>query len=175
MNHQEELVEVLKSGGVAALRTDTLYGLVARADDENAVERIYELKGRDADKACIVLVADQSQLYDQPSVSLDDKWPGPVSLILPSPSAPEWLHRGGRSLAYRLPADPILRQLINQTGPLIAPSANPQGSAPARNIEQARFYFGSEVDIYVDGGAVPANTPPSQLWRLEADQWERLR
>lgn len=172
----DRLVDVLRRGGVAVLRTDTLYGIVARADDEQAVERVYELKSRSDHKQPIVLISDLSQLYDRVEVDLGDKWPGPNSIILSSPSAPAWLLRGGHSLAYRMPDDLELAQLIDQTGPLIAPSANHQGMTPAHDIETAQRYFGDGVDVYVDSGQVAEDVPASKLWCLgDAGDWERLR
>lgn len=176
-----ELVALLQAGGIAVVRTDTLYGLVARADDEQAVERVYMAKQRDPSKGCIVLVADESMLYDQPP-TIDDPilsqvWPGPVSVVLPSPSAPDWLLRvGDDTLAYRCPADAELRALVAQTGPLIAPSANPEGLLPAGNIEQAIAYFGDAVDAYIDSGDVPAGVAASQLIVITQDGTvQRLR
>lgn len=174
-----ELVRLLQSGGIGVLRTDTLYGLVARADDEAAVERVYTAKGRDDTKSPIVLIASLAQLYDRPDEPgaelLADVWPGKVSVILPAHKAPAWLSRGNGSVAYRLPADDDLRDLIAQTGPLIAPSANPQGEVPAMTIEEAEAYFGTGIDFYVDGGQV-TDTTPSQLLRLgENGEVERLR
>ena len=165
-----EITRILQAGGAGVLRTDTLYGLVARADDEAAVRRIYELKGRDDDKSPIVLISSIEQIYDD----LDERhqafasqvWPGPVSVIVPSVDAPSWLRRGNDSVAYRMPANDDLRQLIDATGPLIAPSANPQGMQPAMNLIQAKYYFSDKVDFYVDGGTVE-DPRPSQLIRLE--------
>lgn len=174
-----EIVRILLAGGVGVVRTDTLYGLVARADDETAVRRIYELKGRDDDKSPIVLISTTTQIYDRLSDAhqsfIDGVWPGPVSVIVPSQNAPSWIRRGNASVAYRLPADASLRDLLHSTGPLIAPSANPQGMQPAMNIREARYYFAEKVNFYVDGGQVD-NPQPSQLLRLEADgEVTRLR
>lgn len=174
-----EIVRRLQAGGIGVLRTDTLYGVVARADDELAVERVYALKGRDDNKSPIVLVSALAQLYDQPSEPaaelLADVWPGKVSVILDSDRAPAWIERGNGSVAYRLPASEELRELIGQTSPLIAPSANPQGESPAMTLHQAIAYFGNNVDFYVDGGEVKHETP-SQLLRIsENGEVERLR
>ena len=80
-------------------------------------------------------------------------WPGPNSLIIPNPKkGVDYLTRGSGTLAFRLPNDPDLLALINKTGPLIAPSANPEGLEPAKTIKQAKNYFGNRVDIYIDGG-----------------------
>lgn len=164
-----KLSEMLKAGNVGVLLTDTLYGLVAKADNEQAVERVFQLKHRDAEKPPIVLISDVSQLYDPLPEGVDETigglWPGRNSVILPSPSAPQWLVRGGQGVSYRLPDNPRLRQLIAETGPLIAPSANLQGEPPARSVGQAEGYFGDQVDFYVDGG-VAVNDSPSSLYSL---------
>ena len=177
--HNQKIIDLLVSGGIGILRTDTLYGIVARADNEQAVERVYELKDRDTSKSPIVLIGSQDQLFDQPNESTArltrEMWPGRVSIIIPSREAPAWLTRGNASVAYRLPDDKSLRQLLSLTGPLIAPSANPEGLAPAMTIEQAIGYFGDDVDFYIDEGEVYSNVP-SQLLRVKDDgEVERLR
>lgn len=171
-----QLVLTLQRGGVAVLRTDTLYGIVARADDEAAVARVYRLKQRDSNKSSIILVADASQTYaDVPTLpSLDTSQP--TSILLDSPHAPQWLRRANDMLAYRQPQLPWLQAVLHQTGPLIAPSANLEGQPPARTIAEARAYFGNGVDYYYDGGTVPTDTPPSRLVRVLSDgEVERLR
>lgn len=173
------VVRALQDGAIGVLRTDTLYGVVARADDEAAVRRVYEAKGRDDTKSPIVLISALHQLYDQPDEPaaelLSDVWPGKVSVILEAVKAPAWLSRGNGSVAYRLPADDELRELIARTGPLIAPSANLQGETPAMTIDEAEAYFGQAMDFYVDGGQV-VDDSPSQLLRLGKDgEVERLR
>ncbi len=172
---QEELVRILRAGGIAVLRTDTIYGVVARADDEQAVAKVYAAKHRNPDKSCIVLVADASQAYgDISHVVYDDQQP--TSVLVDAPEAPEWLLRQNKELAHRIPNVDWLKEVIRQTGPLIAPSANPEGEQPASTIEQARAYFGDMVDIYIDGGVVPTDTPPSRLVRIHDDGTiERLR
>ena len=132
----ESTVATLRAGGVAVLRTDTLYGVVARADNQASVERVYAIKTRTPTKSPIVLIGSIAQLfdsYDQATVDrLNKLWPDKVSIILPSTAAPQWLTRGNGSVAYRLPANADLRALLIKTGPLIAPSANPERQPPAR-------------------------------------------
>ncbi len=174
-----EIVDWLMAGKIGVLRTDTLYGLVCCADNQAAVERIYVSKGRDGDKSPIVLVANQQQLLDRPSESirqfLETVWPGKVSVVLPSSTAPYWIERGNSSVAYRLPEGAWLQTLLTQTGPLIAPSANLQGRPPAETIEQAIAYFSDTIDFYVDGGEVTDGTA-SQMLRIDASGTiERLR
>lgn len=171
-NSLKQLVDVLLRGGIAVICTDTLYGIVARAEDEQAVERVYHVKGRDPSKSCILLVADPSQVYgNQDTFRQDISTPvgQPASYLIESPGAPHWLLRENSSLAYRLPGLEWLRLVLAHTGPLIAPSANPEGLPPARTIEQAKQYFGDWIDLYVDGGEVSADMPPSRLVKVKAD------
>jgi len=172
-----EIEKILLSGGVGVLRTDTLYGLVAVAENQAAVERVYTLKSRDETKSPIVLIASIDQVFDtcDAPASLDSYWPGKVSIVLPSMTAPSWIQRGNRSVAYRLPDDMALQNLLKTTGPLIAPSANPEGSTPASTITEAIAYFGDAVDFYVDGGTV-TDTTPSKLIRIsQSGDVEALR
>lgn len=177
--HSPELSRMLQEGAVGILRTDTLYGVVARADTEVAVERVYDLKDRDNRKSPIVLIASIDQLWDTPpeiALSVLQKtWPGPVSVILPSTKAPVWIRRDNGSVAYRLPADEALQSLLRQTGPLIAPSANPEGQPPAMTVTEAREYFGDAVDFYVEGGTVKDATASQLIKVYEDGHTERLR
>ena len=174
-----EMVGLLQAGGIGVLRTDTLYGVVAVAEDEAAVQKVYELKGRDEHKSPIVLISDRAQLWDAVVATtesvLADVWPGPVSVILPSIAAPLWIRRGNDSVAYRLPNDSRLCQLIAQTGPLIAPSANLQGKSPAMTIKKAIEYFGEHVDFYVDGSEVTDASPSKLMLVDDKGEVTRLR
>jgi len=174
----DQLVDVLKSGGVAVIRTDTIYGIVARANYEAAVERIYAIKHRTPEKSSIVLLAKPEDVFDAPGPRelevTKDLWPGKNSIIFPSSQAPKWLDRGNESIAYRIPDNKNLRELIGKTGPLIAPSANPEGLPPAMSVQEAIGYFGNKVDIYVDGGQVTDNTP-SKLFKVTDAGLERIR
>ncbi len=173
------VVQNLRAGNVGVLRTDTLYGLVCLANNQAAVERVFAIKGRDETKSPIILIGDSVQLFDTPSEKeqavLQRVWPGKTSVILNSKKAPAWIERDNGSVAYRLPDSPLLQKLLKSTGPLIAPSANPQGDPPAQNIQQAVAYFGDTVDFYIDEGEV-VNTKPSELIRVHEDgRLEQLR
>ncbi len=171
----EDCVGALINGGVGVIPTDTIYGVVASAHDRKAVERVYEVKGRNSDKPFIILIGSIDdvggfgvKLGDDIKAKLDEYWPGPISIILPSQDDKyEYLHRGTQSLAFRLPDKQDLITLLKLTGPLIAPSANPEGLPPAKDINQAKEYFGDELDFYIDGGDLEAN--PSKLLKLEVD------
>lgn len=174
----ENIVLLLKKGAIGVVRTDTLYGLVAAANNDVAVERVFATKHRSYDKSPIVLIGNLDQLFDAVDTSVTDRliglWPGKNSIILPTHKAPDWITRGKSNVAYRLPDDEKLRSFIEKTGPLVAPSANPEGLPPAMTIAEAEKYFGDSVDFYVDGGTVTDDTP-SRLYTFAGPNMERLR
>ena len=171
----QEVVSVVLSGGVVVARTDTIYGLLARAQNEVAVAKVFDIKKRQQEKTAIVLISSTDQLFDALDQDFSHFWPGPNSLVLPAPSAPDWIRRSDDTVAYRMPNLPALQSLIQKTGPLIAPSANPEGLLPATTIIEAENYFGSAVDMYIDGGTV-TNNVPSKIWRLTTNgTMEQLR
>lgn len=175
-----KLIEVLQNGGIAVIRTDTIYGIVACADNVQAVERLYKVRQRDTDKPCIILLDTPTAAYSNADLLLKtvtrSKSEHPTSFIIKGRDAPRWLLRGNDSLAYRIPDVPWLKEVLRQTGPLIAPSANPQDLSPARTIEEARRYFKDSVDLYLDGGEVPIRQQPSHIIRIyENGTLERLR
>lgn len=175
-----ELIDCINSGGVVVIPTDTLYGVIARAADKAAVERVYRVRGRSPNKACVMLVAHAEQITDNSLWTAEHKklaqkyWPGPLSLIAPTAHTPKYLHRGLESLAYRVPARDDLRALLEKTGMVIAPSANVEGNPPATTVAEAQAYFGNYVDGYVDGGTLDS-TAPSTLVTLAGGEPKVLR
>lgn len=183
MDDWETARKILLHGGVAVLPTDTIYGLHCLAINKAGVERIYKLKDRDASKPFIVLISslDDLKLF---GVKLDDKlkallrgyWPGPNSIILPIPDADgkfSYLHRDTNSLAFRLPADKPLNELLHQAGPLVSTSANPSGHPPASDIPAAKVYFANSVDLYLDVGKL--TNPPSCVYKLSGGMLFKMR
>jgi L-threonylcarbamoyladenylate synthase len=176
-----DIVSILKNKGIGVIPTDTLYGLVGSALSKSAVERIYYLKGRDKDKPLIILISSINDLrkfriyLDEKTFNmLDGFWPGKVSVILPCDKKEfEYLHRGTNSLAFRLPADEKLIAILEQTGPLVAPSANIQNEPPAKNIEEAKKYFGKKADFYLDRGTL--DSEPSTLIKIIDGRVEVIR
>ena len=168
----DEVAALLRNGKIGVIRTDTLYGVVAQAGNELAVERVYHAKGRDETKSPIVLIASLDQLFDKMPGTLEqlvvNGWPEKTSIIIPSEHAPHWIRRKNNTVAYRLPRVESLCRFLEKSGPLIAPSANPEGCVPAMSLNQAVDYFGDQVDFYVDGGAVHDDTP-SKLLRVDAE------
>lgn len=172
-NLKIKIQKILSSDGVGVLPTDTLYGLVGSALSRNAVLRIYKLKKRNSRKPLIILISsfrDLARFGVKPDAKtkkiLQKAWPGKVSVILPCRNEKfRYLHRGTNTLAFRLPAEKHLRVLLSKTGPLVAPSVNPEGKPPARTIREAKKYFGDAVDFYVDGGAL--RSLPSTLIKIQ--------
>jgi len=152
--------EMLKQGKIGVVPTDTLYGLLASAFDEHAIQRVYKLKKRARTKKCIILISslDDLKMFDillteGQQKALDKFWPGPVSVALPC------------GLAFRLPADGELISFLKISGPCIAPSANPEGLPPAETVKEAKTYFGDKVDFYMEGGK--RSGAPSMLITLD--------
>jgi L-threonylcarbamoyladenylate synthase len=174
----EKVVELLQGGAVGFMPSDTIYGLSCRALDEAAVERVHKIKNRDSGKPCIVLVANLKML-DLLSISADqarlvqEYWPGKISLEFNAPNAPSWLHRGTNKFAIRMPDNSKLRKLIKKVGPIVSTSANTQGGQPAESIDQAKEYFGEDLDFYIDQGTIssePSTIVVLKNGKLEVDR-----
>ena len=175
--------KILKKGGVVVLPTDTLYGIIGSAMSKKAVERIYDIKGRDENKPFIVLINSLEQLKifgiktNQSQAKIFSKfWPGKVSVILPC-SFKKWqyVHRGENSIAFRMigKKNKNLYNLINSVGPVVAPSVNKQGEKPAENIKEAMNYFGDSIDLYINVGK--RSSPPSTLIKIKDNEVIVLR
>lgn len=194
----KEAEEILKKGGIGVLPTDTLYGLVGSALSEKTVERMYEVRHRSHDKPFIILLNNGKEIekFGIPTEKGVGKvaqgyWPGKVSIVLalpehPAPTLPSkevrgetvrekftYLHRGTNALAFRVPDDETLRALLKETGPLAAPSANPEGKLPALTVEEAKKYFSDAVDFYIDGGM--RESEPSTLIEIRPSKILILR
>jgi L-threonylcarbamoyladenylate synthase len=155
----QEHRNVLLDGGIGIIATDTIYGIIGQALKPATIQRIYTVKKRTPTKPFIILISNLSDL-DSFGITIDETvqkaadtyWPGPVSIIVDCPDDNfEYLHRGTRTLAFRMPAKSELHDLITVTGPLAAPSANPEGLRQSATIDEAKAYFNDEVDFYNEG------------------------
>jgi L-threonylcarbamoyladenylate synthase len=173
-------IDIIKRGGIAVIPTDTIFGVVASALIPKAVIALYKIRSRKDNKPCIVLC---SSVSDLPKIGiiisketediLKKITPNPVSIILPCPRKKfEYLHRGGKSLAIRIPNKKNLREFLKNVGPVLAPSANLEGQRPARNIKEARNYFGECVPVYVSG---KVKEDPSTIIRINSGKIETIR
>lgn len=154
---RKTLAAVLNDGGIAVIPTDTLYGIVARALDKKAVGRLYSLRRETPKKPFIILLASLKETAAfgiRPNAAqkrfLKTVWPGKVSVIFQCKAKRfSYLHLGTKSLAFRVPKPNNLREFLKKTGPLAAPSANPEGEKPAETIAEAKKYFGDKAEVYL--------------------------
>ena len=172
MNAVTEVVEVLRNGGVAAIPTDTVYGLAAHGLDAAAVARVFEVKGRPTRMALPLLLADSTDLsrccVDVPDSALslaDAFWPGSLTLVLPrSDAVPDAVSAGGPTVAVRVPDHPVPREIARRLGsPITGTSANRSGLPPATTAAEVRDQIGDRVDYVLDGGAVHSGVPSTVL------------
>lgn len=165
----KNFAELIRNGKVGIIPTDTIYGISASIFSPEAVEKIYKIKNRNPKKPCIILVGSFADLKiigieisGKKNKMLRKFWPGKVSIILPCLSQKlKYLHCGKKTLALRFPKEKKLVEFLSKTGPLISTSANPEGKKPARNIKEARKYFGDKIDFYLDDGDL--NESPSVM------------
>ena len=158
----ERAAGVLRSGGLVAFPTETVYGLGANALDPVAVGRIYLAKGRPATSPLIVHVSDvamaRTVVAEWPEAAerlAAAFWPGPLTLVLEKRDVvPVGVTAGLGTVGVRQPAHPVAAELIRLAGvPVAAPSANRfMGLSPTR-AEHVRSGLGDAVDIVLDGGA----------------------
>jgi len=159
----ERAATVLKGGGIVAMRTDTVYGLLASVNRHDALRRLAGLKQRAADKPFLLLAADwigvRSVTRSVPPVARmlgARHWPGPLTLVLPGEDGlPCEVTGAGPTVAVRIPGDPLLLAVVGAVRCAVAaPSANPAGEPPALSAEEVRARFGDAVDLVIDGGTV---------------------
>ena len=160
----EEGISILKRGGIVAFPTDTVYGLGACASNEQAVERVYELKERPRNMALPLLLANVSQIGEVTENVPQIAWllarhflPGALTLVLPkSDSLPDIITAGGGTIAVRIPAHPVPVALAEGLGtPIIGTSANLSGKPSALTADEVYSQFGDSIDLIINGGRCP--------------------
>jgi len=153
--------EILQSGGIVAFATETVYGLGANAFDAAAVARIFAVKQRPSFDPLIVHIAELEQWNDLAPfrTELVDRlaaefWPGPLSLVADkSPIVPDLVTAGLTSVAMRMPAHPVARELLQACAlPVAAPSANQFGQISPTTAEHVAAQLGDQIDYILDGG-----------------------
>ncbi|WP_324828962.1 L-threonylcarbamoyladenylate synthase [Qipengyuania zhejiangensis] len=172
--------EILRDGGLVAVPTETVYGLAARADSDEAVARIYEAKGRPSFNPLIVHVASLDQANDLAVIGdaaahlVHRYWPGPLTLVLP-------LRQGARlaaavtagldTVALRMPDNPVMRAVLDATGlPLAAPSANRSGFISPTTPGHVLASLDARIDAVLDGGPCRAGVE-STIAAVRDDGW----
>jgi L-threonylcarbamoyladenylate synthase len=153
--------KLLNAGEVVALPTETVYGLAANALDENAVAKIFQIKGRPARNPIIVHVAGLElakrcvkQFPPAAEQLAKSFWPGPLTFVLPRAEIiPDNVTAGGATVGVRWPSHPFIQAVIRECGfPLAAPSANLSERVSPTNAEHVRRQLGGKIPLIVDGG-----------------------
>jgi L-threonylcarbamoyladenylate synthase len=158
----KEAAEILKSGGLVAFPTETVYGLGANALDESASIKIYSAKGRPSDNPLIVHISEISDIealaQDIPDTAYQlaqTFWPGPLTMILKKKvCVPDKTTGGLDTVAIRLPANEIARRLIKESGVFVAaPSANLSGKPSPTTAQHVFNDMDGKIDMIIDGGS----------------------
>lgn len=153
--------ELIRNGELVAFATETVYGLGANALNPEAVARIFEVKQRPHFDPLIVHIAELDQLAElttglssQARQLAERFWPGPLTLVLPKRQVvPDLVTSGLDSVAIRIPAHPVARELLQATGlPIAAPSANKFGCLSPTQAQHVAEQLGDEIPMILEGG-----------------------
>jgi L-threonylcarbamoyladenylate synthase len=183
-----EAATLLIRGELVILPTDTLYALACRVEDERAVGRVREAKGREQANPLPLVAADLEQVMGLVETTRVEAlarsfWPGPLTLVLKAgPRVPASVTSGLGSVAVRIPAHAFLRRLCVRVGPLVSTSANRSGERPPRMCAEAVASVGAWAALAVDagaGGALPSTIvdllgPQPRLLRAGAVPWAEV-
>jgi L-threonylcarbamoyladenylate synthase len=175
-NTLSETRKVLKAGGIVAFPTDTFYGLGVNPYNRIAVDKIYEIKGRDPKKPLLLLIDSVTKLenlVEEPSAAciklMQTFWPGPLTLLFkPKPSS---IHENITAdlIGIRQPGNPVTRKILSELDhPLTAPSANISGGAPATTAQQVQDTFGEKVELILDAGECQGGKPSTLINATDA-------
>ena len=183
---------VIRSAGIIALPTDTLYGLAADPFNPVAVRRIFEVKSREQGRALPLVAADADQIARwlaplSPTVErlAARFWPGPLTLLVPAPSALAADVAGGTGrVGVRVPAHAVARALCRAAGVVLtATSANISGEPPTEDPERVALSLGDRIELLLDAGPTPGGRPSTiadvssgepRLVRAGAIAWDEI-
>ncbi len=188
----EETRIVLRNSGVAAIPTDTFYGLGVDPFNTGAIEKIYQIKGRNTNKPLLLLIEATKRLGSliaettkDSEILMRELWPGPLTIIFRASSAlPAILTADTGKIGIRLPASSFLIWLLEGLDMAItATSANPSGLPPAATADSVERYFSRNIDLIIDAGradgilestVIDATATPMRLIREGMIKAERL-
>ena len=159
-----EAVELLQAGEVVALPTETVYGLAADALNEEAVAKVFEVKGRPSFDPLIVHLAGWRDIKKVAEIPADieeavrdltkEFWPGPLTLVLPKKAeVPDAVTAGLPTVAIRVSAHEVMREVSKQVGPIAAPSANLFGKISPTSAAAVMADLAGKIPLVIDGGA----------------------
>jgi len=155
-----QIVDTLEKGGVVAMPTDSVYGLICDAENVEAIKRVYQIKERPEEKPFLILITPSFNLSDYVELInervqklINNFWPGPLTIIFHRKKGVLDHISEDDSIAIRMPKSHFLWMIIDSVKkPIIAPSANLSNKPPASNAEMVIDNFGDKVDLLVDGG-----------------------
>ena len=162
-----EAVQCLKSGGIIAIPTDTVYGLGADPFNADAVQKLYTIKGRPDGKPIPLVLSSVADVHrvarNLPDFffHLTDRfWPGGLTIIVEAKELLPVLTAGGNTVGVRIPDNPLLLQILHAFGgPAAITSANLSGEPPATSPQEIGETLTSRLDLIVDGGKTPGPIP----------------
>jgi L-threonylcarbamoyladenylate synthase len=162
-----DAVAALRSGELVVFPTETFYGIGADPMQPGALDRIFEVKGREPDKPIALIAADivsalalAREIPRDVGLLAEMFWPGPLTLVLPAREGLNPALIGSAGIGVRVSPHPIARELARALGGLItATSANLSGEPPARTVSQTRQSLGARVRVYLDGGVLEGDAP----------------
>ena len=163
----KKAVQCLKSGGIIAIPTDTVYGLGADPFNVDAVQRLYTVKGRPDGKPIPLILSSVADIH-RVSQNLPDFffhltdrfWPGGLTIVVESKNLLPVLTAGGNTVGVRIPNNPLLLQILQAFGgPMAITSANLSGEPPATSSQEIGEELASRIDMIVDDGKTPGPIP----------------
>jgi len=177
----KKAVELLKAGEVIVHPTETCYGFAVDPFNEEALEKLYEIKKMEADKPLSIMVssvamADKYGLFSDYAQNIVDQfWPGPVSIMVMKrkDAMPAFFNKNEKFISIRYSSDPFATQLVELLGrPIVTTSANLSGKAPCYNTKDLKEQLGvrrfDKIALIVDKGKIPEN-PPSTIVKIVGD------
>jgi len=162
----KQALDVLRTGGLVAFPTDTVYGVGALAFNGKAVESIYIVKDRLIEKAIPVLIGEESDLekvgMDIPDIAYKLAtrfWPGPLTVLVPKkPTLPESVSATD-TIGVRVPDHGVARALLRAAGPMAVTSANISGQQSPSTAEEVFAQLSGRIELIIDGGKTPGGVP----------------
>jgi L-threonylcarbamoyladenylate synthase len=178
----KEAARILSQGKVIIYPTDTLYGIGAVIDNEEAVKKVFQIKKRDPEKPILILIEKLEDLLplvknvsSEAEKLMTRYWPGPLTLVFEASAKVSPLLTGNvGTIGIRCPDSPLVRRLLSLTGsPLTATSANLSDETPVRDAGEAKNVFGEKVDLILDAG--PLVSEPSTVVDVTGEKVKVIR
>jgi L-threonylcarbamoyladenylate synthase len=167
----ERMRRVLVENGLIALPTESFYGLAVDPFNEQALARLWQVKGRSKGKPVLVLIGEESQLKPfvrnippAATILMNAFWPGPLTIVFPAAARlSDEVTAGTGSVGIRLSAWQPLCELLRRIGPVTGTSANREGMPPPTTVEEIYHGLRDALDLIVDAGPTPGGLPSTVI------------